>query len=303
MRKYLGLLIMKIFETYEDFYWLNIVIAVLFAILLWFAYKKWVLPSPEMEGFYQKKPFLLEQGPASYDAFYRDIYSDLYLPETNSEIDIDFFMLTNPSPSKSVVLDIGCGSGTTLQLLHDKGFNRIIGVDSSSEMIEFIEFDTRCADVTVDPMLFENNTFSHILCTQFTLYEMREKDKFFRHCFHWLVLGGYLIVHIADPTFDKTTPSSQSTNPNITETIIDFPGFLFKSEYLRQENGWIHRETFTDKQSEYIRQNERILYMEDVSVIQEIAKRNGFTIKELITPYQDPHQFLLLLFKPPCGEH
>jgi ubiquinone/menaquinone biosynthesis C-methylase UbiE len=164
----------------------------------------------------------------------------------------------------------------------------------------------KCTDI-VDPMLFEPSTFSHILCTNFTIYEFENKTQFFRHCFHWLKSGGYLFVHLVEPDkFDTIAPVGKynlDKNPQriskkrITDTKVDFPNYEYKSSYEFGENLALFKETFTDKKTKNIRQNEQQLHFLSVGEIVDIAKKNGFIVHskaDMEECIDDENQFLYI---------
>jgi SAM-dependent methyltransferase len=303
---------MELFPLYSENYWIYFLFALLAFIILWFLYKKY-LPNETTEGFYQKKPFLLKEGPASYDTFYTEIYEDLYKPRFFSVLDIDILCKNTKCNQNNIILDIGCGTGHNIAVLKDKGYTKVFGIDNALEMVQYTKNNNpyliQYGDVTEDPMLYENNTFSHILCTRFTIYEIKKKDILLKHCYFWLSPGGVLLLHLVDPEkYDMSVPKSKidSAIPEqlerITKTIIDFPGFTFTNDYEIKETV-IQRETFIDKKTEHVRQNERILYMDTKEHILEIATQIGFQQLLLTTPYSDKHQFLVILLKPLCGDN
>ena len=205
-----------------------------------------------------------------------------------------------------------------MSILEQKGYIKVIGIDNSSEMVQYTQqkypqFKIIEASVTEDPLIFEKNTFSHILCTRFTIYEIKMKTTLFDHCFTWLAPGGYLLLHVIDPDlFDMAVPKSKmdsaipkmlESKSRILKTQIEFPGFQFFNEYDQKKEEYIQRETFIDKKTEHVRQNERTLFMAKIEELLEMATLSGFKIQEQLTPYSDTHQFLVILVKPFCGDH
>lgn len=154
-------------------------------------------------------------------------------------------------------------------------------------------------------MLFDKNVFSHILCLYYTIYQFNDKKTFFKNCYFWLKPGGYLIVHMVEPTkFDTTVPASKHIlfgspqnfyDVRITEHTIDFDSFKYKSSYQFNENkkDTLFKETFTDSSTSNIRQNEQMLYMENIDNIINIAKHNGF-IPHGKFNLKEEHQYLYI---------
>ena len=263
------------------------------------------------EFFSQQSSFILRQNNEKYDPFYLDYYDELYKTSDYSTHDYDYIMSHHAPTRQSIFLDIGCGTGHLIELLEKDGYT-VFGVDKSRYMVEQCQEGVKdcevyCEDVLSDPMLYENNSFSHITCTHFTIYEMENKATFFKHCYSWLQCGGYLVVHLVDPDkFKKTVPSVENNDSMITNTSMDFKDYTYKNNYKSNDEVSILTETFTDKYTDKVRQNEMKLFMEPKTNIIETAMKCGFvTYHE--TSYkgviEDSHQYLVTFLKPLCGDN
>jgi SAM-dependent methyltransferase len=253
------------------------------------------------EGFEQSSPFVLKQNDQVFeDTFYSEIYDEIFLPANNAKIDImQIIQMTQPSKIYSCFLDIGSGTGTLLNELHQQGY-RAYGVDKSQSMVDYTE--TKYPDVHVkcenvnEPMAFEPGFFTHIICNNFTIYHFENKIKLFRNIYHWLTPNGYLFLHLVEPnTFDTIIPSGKPSiisNPQkyckhrITETVLDFKTFKYKSKYdfsnYSDNNHQIHLiETFTDDAQQHVRQYEQVLYMEPKETILSVVQQCGFILHSL----------------------
>jgi len=60
---------------------------------------------------------------------------DKVAKETNFNLEIDLSQFIERVPSEEKVLDYGCGYGRITELLYQNGYNNIIGIDTSGEMI------------------------------------------------------------------------------------------------------------------------------------------------------------------------
>lgn len=265
----------------------------------------------QREYFSQRAPFILRQDNDKYDTFYLEYYDELYATDSYSKHDIDIIMANTSPDQNSVFLDIGCGTGHLMEKVEQHG-HTIFGVDKSRYMVEVCQERVKdsevfCDDVLRDSMLYESNTFSHITCTHFTLYEIENKDKLFRHCFHWLRGGGYFIVHMVDPdAYRKVLPFIDVDDVSmITNTSMEYKDYKFSTNYKTDDNISVLTETFTDKYTENVRQNKTKLYMEQKSQILSTAMKCGFIVQTETTyekVVQDPHQYLVILVKPMCGD-
>jgi len=283
-------------------------------------YKQFFSETPK-EGFIQRKPYLLKQGLLANDAFYSEIYDELYQPQKYSEYDVlKIIQFTSPSVQKSLFLDIGSGTGSTIHQLHSFGY-KASGVDLSEAMVSYSnkkypDTKTLVGDITLDPMLYETHTFSHILCTHYTIYEFPtdKKKTLLSHCFHWLKPGGYMILHLVDRDQYKTIlPSAQEQyvgdKTRVLETMIDYSTFSFRNvfRFPSTSNEVFHSEKFTDHNSDKVRENERTLWMEPKQDIVAMATAIGFQPFAEVdygdSFRKDPHEYLIILKKPLCGDN
>jgi SAM-dependent methyltransferase len=291
--------------------WLRllIIIAILLAIVI--VYNK-NHPPTHQEGFEQNDLFVLKQNQDIYDDFYTEKYDLLMKPDKRALFETDTVIQMTTPTYNSVFLDVGSGTGHLVNVLQYKGY-RVYGIDKSPNMVELCEKifpnnEIVCNDV-LDPMAFEHNTFSHILCTGFTIYELADKAAFFKNCYYWLVPNGYLILHLADRNkFDPIVPVAKDTminNPQkymknrITKSDIDFPHFSYSADYVFPENNTkvVVNEKFYDKTG-HVRQNEKTMYMESVDTILQIAIQRGFIVHakmDMSKQNGDENQYLYIL--------
>lgn len=306
---------------FTDKTYLNVLIV--FAIIMIIRYFAGILfpdddTDNKYEGFEQSSPFVLKQNDQVFeDPFYSEIYDEIFLPSNNAKTDIlQIIKMTHPSKTYSCFLDIGCGTGTLLNELQQKGY-RVYGVDHSQAMVDYTE--TKYPDVNVkcenvnEPMTFETGFFTHIICNHFTIYHFENKIKLFRNIYHWLTPNGYLFLHLVDPNkFDTIIPSGKPSiistpqkysKTRITETLLDFKTFKYKSKYDFSNSSNPHQiqliETFTDKTQQHVRQYEQVLFMEPKETILSVAQQCGFILhsqSDYLTR-GDPYQYLIILEK------
>jgi SAM-dependent methyltransferase len=264
------------------------------------------------EGFSQDAAFSVKTDLAIYDDFYVEIYDKIYLPELQTDYIIERVVkMTDPS-ERSVFLDIGSGTGHLMNALQKSGF-AVYGIDYSPSMIncalsKYPGLSIHQGDVTV-PLTYDRGTFSHILCTNMTIYQIRNKREFFQNCYYWMKPNAYLILHLVDKNrFDPIVPGGKPTflsspqkyaKDRITDTVIDFIDFQYKSSYHFGDSDIVHfKETMTDGLTNNVRQNEMTLYMEDYNDILHIAMRNGFIVHgqvNMLEPLGDEHQYIFVL--------
>lgn len=263
---------------------------------------------------FQSNPFTLRKNEDIYDNFYVDEYDDLYRSEDYSINDFKNINLNTVINSDSTILDIGCGTGKLLKQFETNGFEHIFGMDKSQCMVEIAQSnlfkgDIVCMDVISDPMMFEKDTFTHILCTHFTIYEIQDKHTFLKYCYSWLRIGGYMAIHIVVPEkYNMITPSSDlfphlksfsAPSDRVTQSIIEKEDYKFSSSYEFSGHEWIrHKEMF--EKGKQVRQNEKIMYMTDKDTIIDVAQYIGFrVIKEISydSSIPDKYQSLIIFQK------
>lgn len=312
--------------------WL-ILLLILSILLLLFMYFR---NNRRFEGFSQKERYAMNRGPDAYDDFYAGIYDLLYKSDERAKFEAEqIIAATQPDTEFSRFLDIGCGTGCLVETVRNMGY-KVVGVDKSAAMIragqekrpscELVKGDAQ------DAMSFERGSFTHILCMNGTVYEFRDKVTFFRNCAHWLRAGGYLVLHLVDPAkFDPIVPIGNTfgnpygntsglgnpsgknrvfnspqefSNTRITGSIVDFIDFKYKSAYdfdqLNTTGTVVQVETFTDSESNHVRQNEHTRYMAKERDILAEAQFCGFVLAGQFTMERynrDAHQTVYILQK------
>ena len=287
---------------------LLILLAILLILLT--VYKRKYKPTGR-EGFSQSDRYILKENAEIYDEFYSHIYDKLMLPKDNATyIVAKVVELTEPSTQYSSILDVGSGTGHLLSMLTSAGY-KAYGIDKSQAMVDrsnniLSNVPVKCKDV-LDPITYDRGAFTHILCVGMTIYELTDIRQFFQNTYFWLQGNGYLILQLVDrSTFDTVIPGGNLgiINGNIqkyaenrvTDTLIDYIDFTYKSSYQFKEDGKtvVHKETFTDSVSQSIRENERILLIENPNKILQTAIQYGFTLKGKVST-DKPGEYIYIL--------
>jgi len=277
------------------------------------------------EGFVQTERFVTKSNNDIYDEFYVELYDKIHLPELQINFIIEKVInMTEPSKEKSVFLDIGSGTGSLTNELKKKGYT-IYGIDKSQSMVDYCsekypELPIKCGDI-MTPMMYDRNTFSHVLCTNMSIYHFQDKKAFFRNCYFIMKPNSYMILHLVN--WDKFDPIVQSGKPEgigsaqqyadmrITNTSIDFVDFKYKATYdlskstnkakisnKGQSEEICFVETMTDNLTNNVRQNNLILNVEKIDDILKIAIANGYTVKGQVNMKEciwDEYQYIFVL--------
>lgn len=259
--------------------------------------------------------FLFKEGNAVYDDFYADIYDYLVFNKIKNDYEVGVVINSTIPSEKSVIADIGCGTGHHVVDLSSRNL-QAIGVDISPSMIKkakennpYIADNFMIGD-GLDGTLFKDNSLTHILCLYFTIYYMKDKMRFFYNCMNWLMPGGYLIVHLVDKyKFDPILPPGNPlyivspqkyAKERITKTKITFNDFIYDSNFKLDNNDIA---TFDEKfkfNDGRVRKQEQILYMEDLPTIVNMAQDAGFVVHAKIDMVKCAYeyQYLYVFYKP-----
>lgn len=293
--------------------------------VIYLAYKLVIQPLHEdtlpIETFVQHEPYVYKQDEDCYDDFYSSVYQELNNTEkrVNWEL-LKLLEMTMPDTNNSVFLDVGSGTGHAVSQLNEAGY-KAYGVDKSKSMIK--DCETKYPNVEIQEgcvsngLLFDDSTFTHILCTDFTIYHIQNKRRFFANCMKWLQPNGYLVLHLAERThFNAVSPLKDDEldwKPIIprketqnNKAIAEYEDFKYEKQFfipinVDKTNKVALREKFTDNVTKHVRQNEITYYMEEISDIIRMAKKMGFIfhaktdLKEL---NGEEHQYMYILEKP-----
>jgi len=102
------------------------------------------------------------------------------------------------------IIDVGCATGNTLQLLAKNGFKNLVGVDNSQQMLDKVSVqyaELICSDhlpVNVDPY--------HVVLANWTLHFIEQREEYLRSIYDALHDGGILILT------EKTQASAITTS-------------------------------------------------------------------------------------------
>lgn len=272
---------------------------------------------PINEGFdtsTNQNKFLLKENEGIYDNFYADIYDFLVYNDVKDEYEIGAIMnKTNPN-NKSVILDVGCGTGHHVGLLAKNGL-KVVGVDISPSMIEkakknYPQYNFKVGNV-LNGGTFQFDSFTHILCLYFTLYYFKDKSIFFQNCYNWLMPGGYLVVHLVDKyNFDPILPAANPlyivspqryAKDRITKSKITFDKFKYEANFIQDVDSvqslFEEKIVFNDGKA---RNHHHKFYMENYQDILNMARDVGFVVNSEINMIKCgyEYQYLYVLTKP-----
>ena len=270
---------------------------------------------PQREAFTQERKFIMKKGINVYDDFYADIYNELLHDSRKNDYEIGEIIKTTNLTSKSLILDIGSGTGQHVAEFNDKGFDAI-GLDLSPSMINqsiknYPNFKFKNGDA-LESMLYPPNSFTHITCFYFTIYYIKNKQQLLNNCYEWLKPGGTLVIHLVNkqkfnPILNNADPlniisSQKYAKKRITNSLIKFKDFQYRGDFKlnEEEDKCTFEEIFKSDETKQIRQNVHELYFSRQKVVLKMAKEIGFMVQGKIDmmPIQYDYQYLYILKKP-----
>jgi SAM-dependent methyltransferase len=226
---------------------------------------------------------------------------------------LDAIQMTHPTPANSLFLDIQSGTGSLTAFLQNQQMT-VYGIEKSKAMIDqclsnYPSLKIKNDDILA-PITFDKNIFTHVLCTDLSIYQFKDKAQLFRNIYYWLQSNGYMILHLVDRNkYDPIIPAGKPplltespqtyTTERITNTEIDFIDFTYKANVdFSKKDTTVITETFVDSLTHNVRQNEETLYMEDIGDILAIAQYCGFINHGQITLPFDKNQYIFVLERP-----
>ena len=273
--------------------------------------------------FRQNEPFLIKRNQDIYDEFYLAYYDQLFRTRPCAEYIFDAAeRLTQSTPDKSVILDVGCGTGALVRYMRDtKGYTNVYGLDKSPAAVTTAKRDGLpvIEGDALSPMTFDKHTFTHIFLTGTTLYTCPDQVTLFRNLYYWLMPNAYLIVQMADrDRFDPVPPLAKPTllsstmgsatqlslpsNVRVTDAHVDFVDFIYQSSYdFSSPTVVVAKETFTNAKTRQVRINEQTLYMAGLADTVYHAQYAGFIVHgqfDLSECIGDAYQHVFVLERP-----
>jgi SAM-dependent methyltransferase len=288
-----------------------------FIVIIYYVYIKYVDDSEliyEKEGFSQDEDYVYKRNDEVFDRFYIEIMDELYRNTISFPLEIEHIIKSTHPDNNSKILNLSSNTGLFVNEFK-KYNNNVFGCESSQNMINYSnEMYPNSVIIKGDinnPMLFNTNSFTHIICNNFNFYRFKNKDKVFKQCFYWLKPNGYLILHLINPDkFDTIMPIAKPVfykniqnwcDNRITKCEVNFIGFKYRSEYnYNNNNTLLLKEKFTDKGSNNIREQEREYYIESLKTIEKLAQLNNFHLhsKAKMTKINgDDYQYIYIFEK------
>ncbi len=274
-----------------------------------------LLGSSRREGFtVASEKYVVKTGGDIFDDFYANIYDYIWYNNVTNEYEIGEIVRRTGVTRKSRVLEINCRTGHHLELLRKQEIPAE-GIEENAAVLaqakkNYPKLKIR-KGAPSDTMEFQGGLFTHILCLSYGIYYIPDRLQFFRNCFHWLMPGGYLVVHMVNRNlFDTLLPggnplqlvsAQKFSKDRINHTEMKFDDFSYSADWDVDVNASksVITEKFVDH-SGNVRENRHELAMPIQREIVSEAKKAGFILlgkAELIEGMAE-YQYLYILQKP-----
>lgn len=213
------------------------------SLVIYLNITKRIRPKSTIEGF-SGKPLSEYRGDQNKIRVFPDrcdgVYAKLFELVLNNyaifQYEIEKIRKATKLDEDSRVLDAGCGAGFHMKVLKDTlpGIS-LEGVEISKSMIERAKIRVPGGEFVNTSLtireIYKPNTLTHILCLHDTLNHNTAIDvgKMLNNFYDWLVPGGYLAVHILDPTILDPGPRTFSQyykgKDNVRHSLTYFEAF------------------------------------------------------------------------------
>lgn len=250
-----------------------------------------------IDNFDNNEKFSIKYGDKSYDKYYTKYYDSIFLNEKRNKFLLED-ILNNNSDKK--ILDIGSGTGHIVGSLNKK-YDKVIGIDKSEAMTNYAnEIYPDSNFITSDILKFDtmnHDKFTHATCLNRTIYDIKDKSKFFDVCNDILDYNGYLIVDLVDK--DKFKPyivrnenkvlhNPEKYGNEVNKMIVKFDDnneytTKFERNNKKSDNtpDISYYEEFKNFKNNKVRKNELYLYIPEKKDIVNMAKDKGFTVDNI----------------------
>jgi SAM-dependent methyltransferase len=259
------------------------------------------------EGFEQKEQFIFKKGPGIYDNFYANVYDHVVNTNISSDFEIGTIINSTHPTSESIILDVGCRTGSRVSKLSDQNLE-VIGIDVSPFMIKKSLMNYPDHKFIVGNALnagqFKPVSFTHILCLDQVIYTFEDKRQLVNNFIDWLMPGGFFILHLVDienfnPISNKATLPILVTTGKKHNKSIKTNDYDYTANYNLNNNAGTIIETFKFKNGN-VRKQEQHLYMDDKEVILSIVQQCGFTLQSIVDVLHSDFgkQYIYIFVKP-----
>lgn len=177
------------------------------------------------------------------------------------------------------VLAIGCGSGGELNYLKKTGAKRIVGIDSSSYMVEASKFNapgTEIYKMSAERLDFKDESFDFVY-SDLAVHYVRDIEKVFSEVYRVLKKGGIFLFSTTHPIEDTLTRVMLNG-----QRELKILGYIKKNKKVYKVYGdYLKPKKIKNKWWEG---GEVTFYYTPLSTIINKAIHSGFSIQQMLEP-------------------
>jgi len=151
---------------------------------------------------------------------YVDVVSTYLIDPRRISHEVTLVKENVPRPHTGV--DVGSSTGERVHLMNERGLSTT-GLDDSKFMVRRSKQsfqDPYVYGEYTSPILFQEQTLSHVTCLHYTYCFIRNKAAFLRAVHHWLEPEGLLFLHVPLAwKYGPLTPTPKYTSSLIHQTL------------------------------------------------------------------------------------
>jgi len=255
-------------------------------------------PPQIKENFSSRRTKEMRDSPDTiYDDFYSGVYDTLFHSKSKNSFEVQNIkklILNKWKPQKDIrILDAGCRTGKHTKLMSEE-YN-VTGIDNSDAMLDKAKSRDSKGNYLKGnikkKLLFDPNTFTHILSFYYAPYYFKDIGKLFQNFYLWLKPQGIVGIHLInknkfDPLLDKYTSiiplynPQKNTRKRETKSVLYFKKFKYISDWnFSNKKKTVFKEHFVFKNGD-IRTHKHSLYMKPLKTIVKQITYNGFHLIE-----------------------
>jgi len=250
-----------------------------------------------------------------YNKFYVSIYDQLFMEGNRLKFEVDRTASYTKMDKKSVVLDIGSGTGHHLRAFHQIA-GETTGVEMSREMAKKSQENYPYIKINygnaLNNLMYPEGSFTHITMYYYTIYYFKDKYGILTNVYKWLRPGGYFVVHLVnrkmfDPVVGLSNPfvfvnPQKYAKKRITRSKIYFNDVEYSSIYDLDDKAdtATFDEILKHKHTQNIVQNTHTVHMPSLKRIVKQAENIGFKVNKVLhmSPIQYEYNYLYIFQKP-----
>jgi len=176
---------------------------------------------------------------SAHDEAYVQVVSTYLTDPRRISYEVNLVKENVPRPHTGV--DVGSSTGERVKLMNERGLSTT-GLDNSKYMVRHAkqnQYPYVYGEYT-SPIVFQEQSLSHVTCLNYTYCFIREKGEFLRAVHQWLEPEGLLFIHV--PLEWKYGPSTPKYTSSLVHHTLRETIQLEKTYKMNRPVYWEHKE-------------------------------------------------------------